>query len=71
MAATDGAYRALRSLVENQCEDPNLTLCHMDKEVAPDGTVEWVTEESKARFMDPETGGAKCLIWNQDSLAKD
>ena len=68
VAATDNAYRALRSLVETQCEDPNLVLCHMTKVVAPDGTVEWVTEESKARFMDPETGGAKCLIWNQKGM---
>ena len=71
VAATDNAYRALRSLVETQCEDPNLVLCQMTKMVAPDGTVEWVTEESKARFLDPETGGAKCLIWNQKSLSDD
>ena len=71
VAATDNAYRALRSLVETQCEDPNLVLCHMTKVVASDGTVEWVTEESKSRFLDPETGGAKCLIWNRNSLSDD
>ena len=32
----------------------------MIKLVAGDGTVEWVIEESKARF---EAEGAKCLVW--------
>ena len=65
LAATDNAYRALRSLVEEQCDDPNLTLCRMSKVVAADGAVEWVTEASKARF---EADGARCLIWNQHGL---
>ena len=65
VTATDNAYRALASLVESQCDDPNLTLCHMSKVVAGDGAVEWVTEASKARF---EAEGAKCLIWNQKDM---
>ena len=65
VTATDNAYRALASLVESQCDDPNLTLCHMSKVVAGDGSVEWVTEASKARF---EAEGAECLIWNQKDM---
>ena len=48
--ATGKAYRALLSLVESQCADPQLLQCGLEKARAADGTVEWVTEASKARF---------------------
>ena len=49
--------------VEEQCDDPNF--CGLEKCVAADGSVEWVSPDSKERFA---REGAKCLIWNQHSL---
>ena len=51
-AATGKAYRALKDLVEEQCKDPQLMHCGLEKCVANDGTVEWVAAHSKAR-LDP------------------
>merc|ERR1719389_1068411 len=65
-AATGKAYRALKELVEEQCNDPKLMHCGLEKCVASDGSVEWVAASSKERF---QREGAKCLIWNQHSLA--
>lgn len=59
MALSSGAQ------VEEQCDDPNLMRCGLEKCVAADGSVEWVAPESKERFA---CEGAKCLIWNQHSL---
>jgi hypothetical protein len=64
-AATGKAYRALKELVEEQCNDPKLMQCGLEKCVAADGSVEWVAAHSKERF---KLEGAKCLIWNQHSL---
>ena len=49
-AATGKAYRALKDLVEEQCKDPQLMHCGLEKCVANDGTVEWVAAHSKARL---------------------
>jgi len=64
-AATGKAYRALKDLVEEQCSDPKLMQCGLEKCVASDGSVEWVAAHSKERF---QLEGSKCLIWNQHSL---
>jgi hypothetical protein len=64
-AATGKAYRALKELVEQQCNDPKLMHCGLEKCVAADGSVEWVAAHSKERF---QLEGAKCLIWNQHKL---
>ena len=58
---TGVAYRALRQLVKNQCDDPDLLQCGLEKVTAQDGTIEWVAAESKERFI---KAGAACLIWN-------
>jgi len=62
-AATGKAYRALRSLVSEQCEDPELQYCGLEKFKARDGTVEWVTKDSRATF---ERDGAACLVWKRE-----
>ena len=49
-AATGKAYRALKDLVEEQCKDPQLMHCGLEKCVAADGSVEWVAAHSKARL---------------------
>tara|TARA_B100000768_G_scaffold143921_1_gene136243 strand:- start:160 stop:351 length:192 start_codon:yes stop_codon:yes gene_type:complete len=36
--------------VEVQCEDPNLMQCGLEKCVAVDGSVEWVSAHSKVRL---------------------
>ena len=37
--------------VEVQCEDPNLVQCGLEKCVAVDGSVEWVSAHSKVRLV--------------------
>ena len=37
--------------VEVQCDDPNLTQCGLEKCVAVDGSVEWVSAHSKVRLV--------------------
>ena len=37
--------------VEVQCEDPNLIQCGLEKCVAVDGSVEWVSAHSKVRLV--------------------
>ena len=59
--ATGKAYRALKALVSEQCNDRDLQHCGLAKVKARDGTVEWVSDESRARF---EQEGAACLVWN-------
>ena len=56
-AATGKAYRALKDLVEEQCKDPQLMHCGLEKCVANDGTVEWVAAHSKARLEPQGLGG--------------
>ena len=36
--------------VEVQCEDPNMMQCGLEKCVAVDGSVEWVSAHSKVRL---------------------
>ena len=36
--------------MEEQCDDPALVRCGLEKCVAADGTVEWVAPQSKERF---------------------
>ena len=36
--------------VEEQCQDPKLMQCGLEKCVASDGSVEWVAAHSKARL---------------------
>ena len=37
--------------VEVQCEDPNMMQCGLEKCVAVDGSVEWVSAHSKVRLV--------------------
>lgn len=60
-AATGKAYRALKALIAEQCDDKDLQHCGLAKVKARDGTVEWVSYDSRVRF---ENEGAACLIWN-------
>jgi len=62
--ATGKAYRALRALVSEQCYDPELQYCGLEKVKARDGTFEWVSKDSRATF---EKAGAACLIWKKDA----
>ena len=43
--------------VEEQCKDPQLMHCGLEKCVASDGSVEWVAAHSKAR-LEPHRLGA-------------
>ena len=61
-AATGKAYKALRKLLDEQCHDKQLTHCELKKARAKDGTIEFVSAESREWFL---REGAKCLIWNQ------
>ena len=58
-AATGKAYKALRKLVEEQCNDKQLMHCELKKARAADGTIEFVSTESRERFM---REGAKSLV---------
>ena len=58
-AATGKAYKALRMLVEEQCNDKQLMHCELKKARAADGTIEFVSTESRERFM---REGAKSLV---------
>ena len=44
-----------------QCNDEYLEQCTLKKAKAADGTIEWVDDRSKARFL---AEGASCLVWN-------
>lgn len=64
--ATGKAYRALASLIAEQCNDRALLHCGLVKVRSPkDGTVEWVSPASKERF---ETEGSACLLWNRSDM---
>ena len=67
-AATGQAYKMLRKVLDVQCKDKYLEHCSMHKVRAKDGTIEFVSEETKARFI---SQGKSCLIWNtQAALAR-
>ena len=60
-AATGQSYRALKSLIAEQCKDPDLLYCEMSKVRANDGSVEFVSDDCKEKFI---VEGRKSLIWN-------
>jgi hypothetical protein len=64
-AATGRAYKQLRKMLKDQCEDEYLVHCEMTKEKAHDGSIEFVSAESKERFLH---FGQQCLIWNDETL---
>ena len=65
--ATGQAYKMLRKVLDVQCNDKYLEHCSMQKVRAKDGTIEFVSEATKARFIER---GRACLIWNtQAALA--
>ena len=65
-AATGKAYKALRKLLDEQCEDKYLVHCPLKKVRAEDGTIEFVSAETKERFV---REGAKSLVWNHLTAA--
>ena len=64
-AATGRAYKQLRKMLKEQCEDEYLVHCEMTKEKAHDGSIEFVSAGSKERFLQ---FGQQCLIWNDETL---
>ena len=65
--ATGQAYKMLRKVLDVQCNDKYLEHCSMQKVRAKDGTIEFVSEATKARFIE---WGRACLVWNtQAALA--
>ena len=60
-AVTGKSYKALRQIINNQCGDPELEYCEMQKVRANDGTIEFVSPASVEMF---KTQGAPCLVWN-------
>jgi hypothetical protein len=64
-AATGQAYKQLRKMLKEQCEDEYLVHCEMTKEKARDGSIEFVSAGSKERFLH---FGQRALIWNDETL---
>jgi hypothetical protein len=64
-AATGRAYKQLRKMLKEQCEDEYLVHCEMTKEKARDGSIEFVSAGSKERFLH---FGQQALIWNDETL---
>ena len=62
--ATGQAYKMLRKVLDVQCNDKYLEHCSMQKVRAKDGTIEFVSEATKARFIER---GRACLIWNNQA----
>ena len=54
-------------MLKDQCEDEYLVHCEMTKEKANDGSIEFVSAESKDRFLH---FGQQCLIWNDETLKR-
>ena len=68
-AATGRAYKMLRKVPDVQCKDTYLehSRCKRCAHPKEHGTIEFVSEETKARFI---SQGKSCLIWNtQAALA--
>jgi hypothetical protein len=63
--ATGRAYKQLRKMLKEQCDDEYLVHCEMTKEKAHDGSIEFVSAGSKERFIH---FGQQCLIWNDETL---
>ena len=66
-AATGRAYKQLRKMLKDQCDDEYLVHCEMTKEKAHDGSIEFVSAGSKDRFLH---FGQQCLIWNDETLMR-
>ena len=66
-AATGRAYKQLRKMLKDQCDDEYLVHCEMTKEKAHDGSIEFVSAGSKDRFLH---FGQQCLIWNDEMLMR-
>ena len=66
-AATGRAYKQLREMLKDQCKDEYLVHCEMTKEKARDGSIEFVSADSKERFLQ---NGQQCLIWNDETLKR-
>ena len=64
-AATGKAYKQLRKVLKEQCNDEYLVQCSLKKARANDGSIEWVSEATKANFI---ARGQQCLVWNNASL---
>ena len=64
-AATGRAYKQLRKMLKEQCDDEYLVHCEMTKEKAHDGSIEFVSAGSKERFLH---FGQQALIWNDETL---
>ena len=64
-AATGQAYKHLRKLIKDQCNDEYLIHASLKKEKANDGTIEWISEASKAQF---KAHGQQSLVWNNEAL---
>ncbi len=64
-AATGRAYKQLRKMLKEQCEDEYLVHCEMTKEKARDGSIEFVSVGSRERFLQ---SGQQALIWNDETL---
>lgn len=64
-AATGRAYKQLRKMLKEQCEDEYLMHCEMTKEKALDGSIEFVSAGTRERFLH---FGQQCLIWNDVTL---
>ena len=55
-AATGRAYKQLRKMLKEQCEDEYLVHCEMTKEKALDGSIEFVSAGSKELAAPREAG---------------
>jgi hypothetical protein len=66
-AATGRAYKQLREMLKDQCKDEYLVHCEMTKEKARDGSIEFVSADSKECFLQ---NGQQCLIWNDETLKR-
>jgi tRNA A-37 threonylcarbamoyl transferase component Bud32 len=64
-AATGRAYKQLRKMLKEQCDDEFLVHCEMTKEKALDGSIEFVSAGSRERFLH---FGQQALIWNDETL---
>ena len=60
--ATGKSYKALRQIINSQCNDRELIYCGMQKVRANDGTIEFVAPESIDKF---KAEGKACLVWNK------
>ena len=60
-AVTGQAYKFLRKVLKEQCQDEQLIHCDLKKVKAKDGSIEFVGDGAAGRFFNE---GARCLVWN-------